>query len=101
MLDLLGTIDWSAVGQKYLLGISALKDEYDQAENIMSSIDKDIIDEENYRTWPVFSGFRKTKQFARAFKKIFEEDFELENPLEDINLLPTGLEDIDSDKLVE
>jgi hypothetical protein len=101
MLDLLGAIDWSAVGQKYQLGISALKDEYDKAESIMSSIGKDIVSEENYRTWPVFNSFRETKQFARAFNKLFDKDFDLNNPLGDADLLPAVLVDIDSDTLEE
>ncbi|MHB1356807.1 MAG: hypothetical protein ACYCZF_12635 [Anaerolineae bacterium] len=76
MLALLASVDWSAVGTRYLLPVTVLKDQYKDAEEIMSTMNgNDPIDENAFRTWPVFRDFRDTDYFKRAFKKLYRLDF--------------------------
>lgn len=74
----LDNVDWSSSNPKFLLAVQVLKEDYDQAENIMSSMDgKEPFTEDAFREWPIFKGFRETTQFKRAFKKIYNKPFDL------------------------
>jgi hypothetical protein len=78
MHKLLESIDWSSANQKFLLAVHVLKNEYPEAEELMSTMNKkDPIKEQYFRTWPLFLEFRETENFARAFKKIYKKDYEL------------------------
>ena len=54
-----------------------LKNEYPKAEALMLTMNgKEPIDEQGFRTWPLFLEFRETENFARAYKKIYKKDYE-------------------------
>ena len=65
--------------------MQVLKEDYDQAENIMSSMDgEEPLNEEAFREWPIFKGFRETTQFKRAFKKIYNKPFDIAPEVKEI-----------------
>ncbi len=75
-LDLLSRYDWTSQSEKMLLAVSVLQHKWKQAETIMSNMDRDKpFSEDNYRTWPIFKEFRATKEFRRAYKKIYGKRF--------------------------
>ena len=75
-LDLLSKYDWSSQSERMLLAISVLRHRWKQAEGIMSGMKGDKpFTEDNYRTWPIFKEFRATKEFRRAYKKIYGKRF--------------------------
>lgn len=77
MRKLLESVDWSSANQRFLLAIHVIKNEYPEAEALMSTMNaKEPIDEHSFRTWPLFLEFRETENFARAFKKIYKKDYE-------------------------
>jgi hypothetical protein len=77
MRKLLDSVDWSAADAKFRLAVLVLKENYKQAEAIMSSMGKrEPIEEHSFRTWPLFRQFRKTIYFRRAFKKIYGKEFQ-------------------------
>lgn len=74
---MLDQIDWSSANVKFTLAVHVLRDEFSAAEKVMSSMNgKDPIDEEGFRTWPLFREFRKSDHFRRAFKKIYGKEFD-------------------------
>jgi hypothetical protein len=86
----LDAVDWSSANPKFTLAVSVLKDDYPMAEKIMSHMDgEDPIDEQSFRTWPLFRDFRMTKHFRRAFKRIYKKDYSAEVPPELKLLKPT------------
>ena len=76
--NILGRVDWSATHPKFVLAVHVLKDEYEQAEEVMSSMSKTSINEYDFLTWPLFKDFRETEHFRRAFKRIYGKDYEIE-----------------------
>lgn len=79
----LDAVDWSSANPKYTLAVSVLKEDYPMAEKIMSHMDgEDPIDEQSFRTWPLFKEFRLTEYFRKAFKKIYKKDYSAEVPPE-------------------
>lgn len=70
--------DWSATADDFRLAIAALRDNFDEAAALMKSIGKDKRPGKfEYREWPVFRDFRKSDQFAAAYKEVFGEEFTL------------------------
>uniref|UniRef100_Q3ATF7 Uncharacterized protein n=1 Tax=Chlorobium chlorochromatii (strain CaD3) TaxID=340177 RepID=Q3ATF7_CHLCH len=70
--------DWSATADDFRLAIAALRDNFDEAAKLMKSIGKDNrLGMFEYREWPVFRDFRKSYQFAAAYKEVFGEEFVL------------------------
>jgi len=77
MLELLDSFDWSSSSNEFKLAVYILKEEYSEAENLMVSFnEEDPFSEHVYRTWPLFLEFRRTENFSRAFKKIYNKEFE-------------------------
>ena len=68
--ELLDSLDWSSCSSDFSLAIEVLRDNFDAAEKIMSSMNaEEPISEHSFKTWPLFREFRKLEQFRRAFKK--------------------------------
>jgi len=68
--------DWSAVDDRLSLGVAVLRDDVDKAVALMRKlVDGSLVTKDSYRQWPIFRKFRKTPQFMKAYKEIFEEDF--------------------------
>jgi len=87
-LDLLSKYDWSSQSEKMLLAVSVLQHKWKKAETIMSGMDGDkAFSEDNYRTWPIFKEFRATKEFRRAYKKVYGKRFVVRLSKEDLEKL--------------
>lgn len=68
--------DWSAVDDKFSLGVAVLKDDLDKAIALMKKLgDGPAVPKNSYRLWPIFKRFRKTPHFIQAYKEIFGEEF--------------------------
>jgi hypothetical protein len=82
--------DWSATNDKFKLAIAVLREEYENAIEIMKSIGKSNkhINQDAYRDWPLFRQFRKRDDFKLAYKEIFNEELVYIEPK------PKNLEDI-------
>jgi hypothetical protein len=68
--------DWTASSDNFRLAAKVLLDEFDAAATIMKTIGpngKPVKSE--YREWPVFSEFRKSKQFLTTYEHVFGEPF--------------------------
>lgn len=77
---LIHSIDWSANSRDFKLAIEVLKENYDDAIEIMKSIGRsgEIIQQHSYHTWPLFFRFREKQEFHDAYFEIYSENF-LEN----------------------
>ena len=68
--------DWSAVENKFSLGVAVLRDDFDGAAQWMKKIggqDTQVAD--GYRDWPIFREFRNLLQFKVTYKELFGKDF--------------------------
>lgn len=85
--------DWSATNDKFKLAIAVLKEEYENAIELMKSIgtSNKHINQDAYREWPLFRHFRKRDEFKEAYKEIFDEELVYVEPK------PRNLEDILTD----
>jgi hypothetical protein len=73
----LDAVDWSSSIRDLRLGVEVLRENYDDAAKLMREIGRqgEIVEENGYREWPVFRQFRKTKEFADAFRDVFGTDY--------------------------
>lgn len=71
-LTTLNAEDWSACAEKFKLGAAVLRDDFPEAANLMRKIgsagDPDAL---AYGDWPMFKEFRKSAEFATAYKEVF------------------------------
>lgn len=77
-VGLVDSLDWSASGNEYKLAAAVLKNDFKHAAKLMASIGsgRDIQpSEEEYRTWPLFKGFRKSRDFKSAFRSVFKKAY--------------------------
>jgi len=76
-----------AVGDKFKLASEVLLDNFDNASKIMKKIgNAGDITQTAYRSWPLFTDFRKTELFKSTYKFVFDEDFSIiERPLKYID----------------
>lgn len=77
--------DWTACSPEFQLAVAVLKDDFTAAVRIMESIGKDgAVSREDYSTWPLFKVFRESEEFLTSYRKLFGEEF----ILEDTDILP-------------
>ncbi len=75
-VKLLDRYDWSAQASRFLLPVAVLRHEWRQAERLMSDMNREEpFAEDHFRTWPIFGGFRKTKEFRRAYRAVYGKRF--------------------------
>jgi len=68
----LNGIHWNVFHPKYALCLHALREEYEEASNLMYSKEiQNEITQEGFRTWPAFRDFRDSHQFNKAYKDIY------------------------------
>lgn len=73
--ELLGTQDWSASSSEFQLAHAVLNEKFDDAARVMRRIGASKYPHKaDYLHWPLFAEFRKTAQFAAAFKEIFGDE---------------------------
>ena len=76
-IELLDTIDTSALGMEFRLAEAILRNKFDAAGDLMRQIgvSNESINQFSYSDWPIFEGFRESKQFLEAYEDIFKEPF--------------------------
>jgi hypothetical protein len=76
-LKLLHSVDWTASYRDFKLAIAVLSEKYDDAAALMHSIGKsgEIIDQESYHTWPLFTKFREQPIFFQTYEEVYGESF--------------------------
>jgi len=77
---ILENTDWSACNNEFKLAKAVLLDDFHEAEKLMLRVgkDADIFSKENYKASPAFRDFRKSNLFLKAYEKIFDEPFFIE-----------------------
>ncbi len=72
--QLINDEDWSATRDDFQLAAAVLDDDYDRAAKLMKKIGpKSRPTKDSYKEWPLFKEFRKSSEFAEAFKEVFGE----------------------------
>lgn len=75
-LKTLETVDWSALASKFKLAYFVLKDDFGKAAEAMINIGSSgEIQKHEYKDWPLFSQFRDTDEFKKAYQEVFGEVF--------------------------
>jgi hypothetical protein len=73
--EILNSEDWSSVGKRFLICIETLRDNYDEASELMKELGKSReMRKEEFATWPIFKEFRKTLEFKRAYQDLYGEE---------------------------
>lgn len=76
--EILLSKDWSASSDKFKIAKETLLDNFDEAASLMRKIGHDgEVKKMSYKTWPLFTEFRKTVVFAKTFKEVFNEEYSL------------------------
>jgi len=72
--------DWSACNDEFKLVKAVLLEDFHEAEKLMFRVgkDTDTFSKENYKASPAFREFRKSNLFLKAYEKIFDEPFFIE-----------------------
>jgi len=77
--EILSSRDFSELSDKYKLAYAVLKDNFQEAAQIMKRIGKKgEVGQLEYRLWPVFKKFREKKIFEETYQQIFKEKFKIE-----------------------
>lgn len=73
-IELLDAIDTSALGIEFKLAEAVLRNQFDKAAKLMEQIGdtNQTLNPFTYLDWPIFEGFRESKQFLQAYEKIFK-----------------------------
>jgi len=73
---ILSGVDWSALGDKFVLAEAVLREDWSRAIIVMRRVGSGGgIDKHNYRDWPLFRQFRKKPEFTQAYSDIFGDQF--------------------------
>lgn len=69
--------DWSACVRDFKLAVHILKEEIDDAAQVMRDIGPqgELVTRRAYHDWPLFFTFRETPQFLDAYRDIYNADF--------------------------
>ncbi len=65
--------DWSAASDQFKLAEAVILDDFDRADDLVKRIGStsDSIDKNAYREWPLFTEYRKSEGFLKAFEEVF------------------------------
>ncbi len=75
-IEVLNKEDWSACGDKFKLGVAVLMDDFNEAVLVMKRIGAEgEVVESDYKAWPLFQQFRRSKGFEKTFEEIFGKPF--------------------------
>ena len=74
---LLDGVDWSATSPEFKLASAVLRDDFEEAAQIMARIGKrgELIDDSSYHDWPLFREFRETPQFQQTYEQVYGRTF--------------------------
>ncbi len=74
--EIIDAEDWSSVSSIFKLCAHSIKNEYDKAFEVLSSMSvPSDISASSMKEWPVFSGLRSDPNFAEEYKKKFGEPY--------------------------
>jgi len=70
--------DWSCCSDDFKLAVCILKNDFPLAAQTMKRIGEEgaYISRHAYFDWPLFTEFRKSKDFLDAYKEIYNEDYQ-------------------------
>jgi hypothetical protein len=72
--EILDSIDWTATALKFKLAHAVLRDEFQEASEIVKKIGQaGDVRKHDYREWPLFKNLRTSTEFASAFENVFGE----------------------------
>jgi hypothetical protein len=76
-IEIINSIDWSATNNDLKLAVSIIKGDNEEALILMEKIGEsgDFINQENYKSDPIFIPIRELDKFRALYKKIFKEDY--------------------------
>ncbi|MCX6233646.1 MAG: hypothetical protein NT175_02835 [Bacteroidetes bacterium] len=75
--EILDKKDWSASNNTFKLAVNVLKEDYNQAFELMELIGDSDIPRHAYQIWPLFKKIREKPDFAKMYKKIFKENYKI------------------------
>ncbi len=79
--------DWSAKNDEFKLAEAVLLDKFSDATIIMKRIGTTGKPHKNaYRDWPLFTQFRKSEQFNKAFEDVFGEPYRERSPASEVDV---------------
>lgn len=77
--ELLKSADWTAVEDKYKLGFFCLSDDFINASKVMTTIGSNgTVKNNDYLEWPIFKEFRKSNEFQKTYKAVFNKEYSTE-----------------------
>ena len=77
--SVLNAEDWSSSSDKFRIAVEVLRDHFQEASSLMRLIGNNREPGKfEYREWPLFKEFRKSSEFAEAYKEVFGEEFTLQ-----------------------
>lgn len=73
----LNKLDWSASINDFRLAEAVLRDRFEDAASIMTRIGKagEMVREESYHIWPLFTKFRESPEFIAVYAEIYGYPF--------------------------
>lgn len=87
-VELLDRYDWSTQSTDFLLAVAVIRHRWTEAEKIMSGMNGEKpFNEDEFRYWPIFNEFRRTREFRRAYKAIYGKRFVVRLSQEDRDAL--------------
>jgi len=85
----LESVPWSAFHPKYALCLHILREEFDQAIDLMKTPEiQTSVGDSGFRGWPIFRDFRETNEFLSVYEEVFNKKFEPELDDTDIIIKP-------------
>lgn len=78
--NLIDAIDWSASGDEFRLAVACLREQWEDAADLMRRIgpNSDLMPVHAYIGWPILREFRKRPEFPAIFEGIFGVKFAVE-----------------------
>jgi len=78
-LEILALEDWTACDDRFKIGISVLRDDFESAYNLMKILSHNTeFDHSSYADWPIFKKFRQEEKFKVIYKECYGKDFRIE-----------------------
>jgi len=78
-LTKLHSVDWTPFHTKYHFAVAVLEERFEDAERFMrNQAVLEEMSEEFFKDWPLLRDFRKTDNFKKAYKDIFNKDIDCE-----------------------
>jgi len=84
--ELIEKEDWTACGEDFQLAHDVLKDDFESASKRMKKIGAGgLMQEHDYKDWPLFREFRNSEVFQHTYKEVFGHAFSIQKQSEEAN----------------